>query len=139
MNSVVRFPTSVHLKRIRCKAAHDKSSIAVRRTIQLAVLIGPQLMAGDENAIGMRMAVQVHVFRLSECGRYRVVASRLVGWIPVLRSRAGGDVQHTALLGQLGVIDRLSRLLRSGVDRSYPAGHRDATACNGARSILGRD
>src|SRR5271156_58999 len=127
MNGRIRFPVTIHLKWFRPKSAHDKSAVAIGCTVQLAVPVIAQVMTGDENAVGMRMVVQVHEFCFSEGGRYRVVPGRHVGGLPKSCRRASCHLQLVAFLRELGVFDRLTRLLCSGIDLPGPPGDSDAS------------
>ena len=88
------------------------------------------------------MVVQVHVFCLSKCGRYSVVAGGHVGGFPEGCGGARRHLKRIPFLGQLGVFNRLPGLLCSGIDLPNPTRHGYASACYCLRSIplrVGKD
>src|ERR1700730_17299017 len=87
---------AVHLKRFRTESAHDEGSITVCRAVEKTLLGCSQVIAGDDNAVRVRMTVQVHVLWLSERRFYRVVAGRFVCRIPICYRRTSGEAQHIA-------------------------------------------
>jgi len=95
-----------------------------------------QIVAGDHDPVGVRMAVQVHELGLFEGGLDGVLAAGLVGWVPVSDCRSSGDVQGLAFFGELGVIEAVSRFLFTGVDFALPAGYGNAAAFDCVGSVL---
>src|SRR5260370_2752156 len=92
-------------------------------------------MTGDKNAIGVRMVIQVHVFCFSEGGRSGVVPGGHVRGLPKSCRRASRHLQLAAFLRELGVFDRLPRLLGASIDLSGPSGSRDASTGNRVSTI----
>src|SRR5207249_4721511 len=93
--------TAVQLEGGGAEATYDEIPGSVGRTIEIALLIGSQVVAGDHDPVWMRMGVQVHVLGLIERRLHGVVARRLVGGIPIGDGGAGGDVQRVAVFGEL--------------------------------------
>ena len=62
------------------------------------------------------MIVQAHVLRFVERRLHRVVACRLVGWVPVRDGGTGRDVQAVAFLGDLRVLELATAAGLRGVD-----------------------
>ena len=127
---------AVHLERRRAEAAHDEGAVAVGRAVEIALLGRAQVVAGDHDAVRVRVIVEVHVLRFVERRLHRVVAGRHVGGIPVGDGGTGGDVQDLAVRGELRVVQDLSSLLLVGVDLPGPALDRDPAAGHGLRGIL---
>ncbi len=74
---------AVHLEGRGPESAHDEVAVAVGGAVQVALFGGPHVVAGDEDAVRVRVIVDVHVLRLVERRLHRVVARRLVRGVPV--------------------------------------------------------
>src|SRR5215472_61272 len=118
----------VHLERKGSESAYDEIPVAIRCTVEVALLGSSQLVAGDHDAVRVRMAVQVHVFRLLERRLDRVVAGRFVGGVPIGHRRTGSDMEPTTLLRELCVIQRLSGSFLVCIDLAGPSRGRDAAS-----------
>src|SRR5215469_8341043 len=88
---------AVHLEGAGTKAAYDESPVAISRTVEVTLAVGSHVVARDENAVRMWMAVQVHVLGLGKGRFHSVIARGLVGGIPIGHSRTRGDPDGVAL------------------------------------------
>src|SRR5947209_3092479 len=139
MHSVVRFSSaSVHLERFGAETAHYEIAASISRTVKQALLRRSHVIPRDENAVGVRMAVAVHVLRLGVRGFYAVIAGRLVRRIPIGHGRAGDDVERISFLGQLRVLERLASFFGVRVDLPGPTRGEYAPVFYGSRCFLCR-
>ena len=84
---------AVHLERRGAEAADDEVAVAVRRAVELGLIFGTHIVAADQDAVRVRVSVQVHVFRLGERRLHGVIAGGFVVRVPVGAGGAGGDVE----------------------------------------------
>src|SRR5579872_3981063 len=119
---------AVHLKRCGTKSAHDEIAIAVGRAVKIILLVRSHPGSADEDAVRMRMSIEVPELRLIERGFDGVVAGRFIRGIPIGRFRTGDDVDRIALLGKFRVVNRLARLRFGGVDFAGPAWNGNTSA-----------
>src|SRR5260370_33902971 len=65
VNSVIGLAQkTVHLERSRSESPHDKLAVSVRGAIEVGLICCSHVIAADKHPVGMRMRVQVHIFRL---------------------------------------------------------------------------
>src|SRR5437868_4149594 len=83
--------------------------------VHQAFVVGAEIVAANEQAVRMWMAVQIHVLRFSERGFHGVVAAGLVGRIPEVRRRSRGDVQIVAFLHELRIFELAALCRRARV------------------------
>ena len=136
VHGVVRLAAAVQLERGRAEAAHDEAAVAVGGAVQAGLLGRAHGVAGDHQAIGVRVVVAVHVHGLVEGGGHGVVARLLHRGVPVGDGRPGGHVKAVAFLGEERILFRLALLGGTGVHRAHPAGNLDAAVGNGCCLLL---
>src|SRR5688572_12408584 len=123
---------SIHLKRGWTKTAYDEVAVAVSRAVEVALLIGAEIVAGDYDAVGMRMVIETHVLRLFKGRCDGVVAGRFVRRVPIGHRWTSYDVQRVAFFGEFCAVQSQSGGLFFGVDLSGPTGNGDSTAGDAA-------
>jgi hypothetical protein len=127
---------SVHLERLGPEPAHDERAVAVRLAIEQALLVRAHVVAADEEPVGMRVVVQVHVLGLRERCLDRVAAGRGVGAVPVAHRGSRRHVQRIAILRELRVLQLHASARFGSVDLAHPAGDLDAAIGDGAGLFL---
>src|SRR5439155_5588032 len=101
-----------------------------------ALVVRAEVVARDEDAVGMGMVVQVHVLGLGERRLHGVSAGRPIGGIPIDHGRPRGHVQRVAFRREPRVVERASALLLLSVDLSLPPRYGDTAAGRGTRDVL---
>ena len=129
--------TAAELEGVRAEAADDEGSVAVGSAVEQALGRGSEVVACDNEAVGVRVRVEVHEFRLSEGGGDGVVARGAVLRVPVRCGGAGGDADAIGLRCELRVVYGLALLRGVVVDFALPAWNGDASAGDGASHLLG--
>src|SRR5580700_6208610 len=127
---------AVHLKRGGAESANDESAASVGGAIEVIFLIGSHAGAADDDAVGVRVSIEVHELRLVKGGFDGVVARSFAGGIPIGGGGAGDDVDGAAFLGKFRVINGFAPLRFVGVDFASPAGDGHPAAGNAARAFI---
>ena len=131
-----RAAASAKAERRRAKAAHDVRAVAVRGAVEQRRLVRAEVVAGDDDAVRVRMVVEVLVLGLAERRLHGVVAARRSSGLPVRRRRAGGDVIALPLGSELGRVDGHAVLGFIGIHLAGPALGGDAAAGDGAGHFI---
>src|SRR6202035_1757708 len=75
---VVGALAAIHLKRPGTESAHDEFAVTVSRAVEIGLLRRVHIVAGDDDAVGMRVVIQIHELRFGEGGFHGVVAGGFV-------------------------------------------------------------
>src|SRR5688572_2084268 len=79
------------LKRPRAHATDDERAVAVSRAIEIALIGAAEVVAGDHDAVGMRVIVETHVVRLGERRLHGIVAGGAISRVPIGHGGTGTD------------------------------------------------
>src|SRR5580693_9116153 len=94
---------SVHLELAWTEAAYDESSVAIRCAVQIALFVRFQTCSSDNDAVRVRMAVEIHVLRFVKRSLHGVVASGLIRRIPVRDRRTRNDMERSTFISKFRV------------------------------------
>ncbi len=131
-----RWTGAIELERVWPETAHDEVPIAIRRAVQVALVVRPHPVAPDDDSVRVRMVVEIHVLRLIEGRTDRVAPRSGVRRVPVGDRGTGGDVEALSHRGKPGIVQHLPLRGFLGIDFSLPAGYGDAAVGDRTGCVL---